>query len=400
MKQLDKYLAKWIGNGLLSAEQAEKIRAFEDAKSSKNWAAYSFLILGATVIVIGIISLVAANWYEIPNFAKLICGFLILGSFAYAVSRSSNSDKKYFFEVALVLFVLDCLATIGLISQIYNLGGEFYEAVFTWTVITLPVVLFSTRIFLPAIWAVSFLISSSLMAASSSLFLLAFGREAIGWLFLSVFTPLLYIFLSILLPIFKKPTHFTKIFRNLGILTALIAFTMSDVWISSRVGIPELTGSKNMAYSSVAFWFPSIILAIAVILVLNYKKLLSNIGTAVVTILIVLHLVSFYLVMHLHLYSSSSFIKLHNQFSGAFLSILSLFFASILAGILNKRNIFQTLVTFLGLRFLIVYFQAMGGLATTGVGLIISGVIILLMVYLWFKTRDSMKALTERLAGR
>jgi hypothetical protein len=43
---------------------------------------------------------------------------------------------------------------------------------------------------------------------------------------------------------------------------------------------------------------------------------------------------------------------------------------------------------FIGARFLIVYFQVFGSLATTGFGLIISGLIIICAAVLWFKKKE------------
>ena len=76
------------------------------------------------------------------------------------------------------------------------------------------------------------------------------------------------------------------------------------------------------------------------------------------------------------------------------LGILAVFFASI-----RQRNLFQFFLTLVGLRFLILYFQALGGLAATGVGLIISGAVIIGVVTLWNKHRKAFAGWVEDLVG-
>ncbi len=50
-------------------------------------------------------------------------------------------------------------------------------------------------------------------------------------------------------------------------------------------------------------------------------------------------------------------------------------------------RMFQWCVILIGIRFVFLYFQALGGLATTGVGLIISGIVIISLCILWNKYR-------------
>ncbi|MCB1168444.1 MAG: DUF2157 domain-containing protein, partial [Leptospiraceae bacterium] len=57
----------WVEEGLIQSGQAESILAFENKKHTRPYAMYSFIILGVTVISIGIISLIAANWEAIPD---------------------------------------------------------------------------------------------------------------------------------------------------------------------------------------------------------------------------------------------------------------------------------------------------------------------------------------------
>lgn len=75
------------------------------------------------------------------------------------------------------------------------------------------------------------------------------------------------------------------------------------------------------------------------------------------------------------------------------LGLMSVFLAS-----LKERKLFQWFLFFLGMRFLVLYFQALGGLATTGVGLIISGGMVIGMAVLWNKYRTALAVWAERWA--
>ena len=53
-------------------------------------------------------------------------------------------------------------------------------------------------------------------------------------------------------------------------------------------------------------------------------------------------------------------------------------------------------VTFLiGLRFVVLYFQAVGGLAATGVGLILSGLLIIGVAWAWHSWRERLRQWTK-----
>ena len=55
-------LAQWQQAGLLSAEQTDAILAFEAQQTTRApWWLYSLMILGAAIMGLGIISLIAAN---------------------------------------------------------------------------------------------------------------------------------------------------------------------------------------------------------------------------------------------------------------------------------------------------------------------------------------------------
>ena len=79
----------------------------------------------------------------------------------------------------------------------------------------------------------------------------------------------------------------------------------------------------------------------------------------------------------------------------AVFTILILGFFSVFLASLNEMRLFQFVLFLLGTRFLGLYFQALGGLAMTGIGLVSAGVLIIAMVVLWNRHRKTIAARVE-----
>ena len=56
-------------------------------------------------------------------------------------------------------------------------------------------------------------------------------------------------------------------------------------------------------------------------------------------------------------------------------------------------------IILLGIRFILLYFQSLGGLATTGIGLIVAGIIIISLAVLWFRFNKLLLTKIERLVN-
>ncbi len=103
MSRLEKRLHDWVSNNIISREQAEGIRQYEANAPGSSWVLYSFLILGATIISIGFISLIAANWDDIPDAVKLGLDFLLLIGLAIGIHHTW--EKKNLFSSKCCWFV-------------------------------------------------------------------------------------------------------------------------------------------------------------------------------------------------------------------------------------------------------------------------------------------------------
>ena len=67
-RQRESLLARWVGAGLIPAETAERIRAWEAEQpgtQGRNWPAVLALAFGAILLAAGILLFVAAHWDEL-----------------------------------------------------------------------------------------------------------------------------------------------------------------------------------------------------------------------------------------------------------------------------------------------------------------------------------------------
>lgn len=135
-------LKKWVNEGLISQEQADKLLLAEQSAHSNLAWAWMYGIAGL-FMGLGIILLVGSNWESIPNPLKLFGDFLIWGVILYGTYLSILNKNSKIKELFLVLSFLFVGATIGLIGQIFNLSGGWYSYAMVWSLLGLPFVLFS-----------------------------------------------------------------------------------------------------------------------------------------------------------------------------------------------------------------------------------------------------------------
>jgi uncharacterized membrane protein len=378
MARLEKQLNDWVASNLISREQAEGIRLHETNTPGSSWVLYSFLILGATIIGIGVISLIAANWDTIPDGVKLGVDFLLLIGLAVAIHRTWDQKQSIQYEVLLVCFLFLCLASIGLISQIYHTGGKLYQALMLWSFITMGIPIISRRSFGPFFWVSGFFIAL-ICTVSTAPSLAPFYQYNNAAVYMSV--PLLSAILAMLS---KKAlgeiglTHAFKGWAFIGVLMALVV---------AESGVFGYSRHHDFFESGFPAYLPSYILA--VIAALGVWS--NSESTRPQKILLIVFLFFYFLPFHfLYMIKDPGNIL-------AFCTIINLSLLAIYLASLKQRKLFQLLLFIVGVRFLILYFQAFGGLALTGFGLIMSGILIISMVAYWNKYRVQMATWSEGL---
>jgi len=134
-------LLELVENGIITDEVAQKIIAYYERPKGEhsNKLFVIFGILGATLVGLGIILIMAHNWDQLPRFVKLILAFLpmVLGQLAlgYSIVKKKSMVWK---ETATVFLFFAVGACIALISQIYHIQGSLESFLLLWIVLSLP----------------------------------------------------------------------------------------------------------------------------------------------------------------------------------------------------------------------------------------------------------------------
>ena len=369
MNKILKKLTEWREAGFISDSQLASIQKYEEERAPKNIAAYTIITLGAIVICIGVISLIASNWEDLGDFAKLFLDFCILGALSYFIYRHKDTEKKWILETLLISYFILILASIGLISQIYNTGGEFYQAAFFWCVITLPIVLHSTGKATTHIWFVAaiFSITSMLLETVNG-----FKEEEILLTWTYSILPIL--FLTISFPLRAANIDSLQVFGRTSLFWSVFGFLSGSIFLSF-LGIWD----ENRILHSVEIVQGLLLITLLLSGISLYFSLLQNKKLA---ILLMIGLGSYIFLFCSHIFSFSS------QFLDAFLFIIIWFSAGFIFHVLESKRLFEFAIVSIGLRFLVAYFQLFTSLIFTAFGLIISGLLIIAVCIFYIKNRD------------
>lgn len=155
--KLAKKLSEWEQIKLIDEKQKSAILAYE-SRQGKNRLPFILSALAVFCIGLGILSLIASNWQEIPDSLKLSADILLLGLTAVGAYRFYNRGKWYF-EALVIGYATLILASIGLIGQVFQLQPVGLRAYLLWSVLVLPMALFSKKAVLPLVWIPVFVIS-------------------------------------------------------------------------------------------------------------------------------------------------------------------------------------------------------------------------------------------------
>ncbi|EDP97616.1 DUF2157 domain-containing protein [Kordia algicida OT-1] len=139
--KITRALPELVENGIITDEIAQNIKAYyatsEEAGSNKLFTIFG--ILGATLVGLGIILIMAHNWDNFSKVTKLVCAFLpmILGQ--VVLGYSIFKDKSMAWKEAATAFLFFAVgACIALVSQVYHVSGDVESFLLAWIVLCVP----------------------------------------------------------------------------------------------------------------------------------------------------------------------------------------------------------------------------------------------------------------------
>lgn len=139
-----KDLSNLVKAEVITEETAEKIKNHykNNGDSSVNRLFVVFGILGAILVGLGIILIIAHNWDELSRTTKTIFAFLplVIGQVLCGYALIKKNDSLAWRESASAFLFFGVGASISLVSQVYNIPGDLSSFTLTWMLICLPTV--------------------------------------------------------------------------------------------------------------------------------------------------------------------------------------------------------------------------------------------------------------------
>jgi len=133
-----------IDAGIIDEKTAANILAFQAKKAADapNRLGIVLSVLGATLIGLGIILIVAHNWDNLSRLSKTILAFLpmIIGQIACIYTLYRKKESRAWRESSATFLFFTVGACIGMVSQIYNIEGELGSFLLTCMLLVLPLI--------------------------------------------------------------------------------------------------------------------------------------------------------------------------------------------------------------------------------------------------------------------
>lgn len=368
---LDSRLDAWVSAGLIDQGTADSIRAFEGQRE-RPVARWAIAGLGLLAVLLGIVLVVSANWDLIPGQVKLF-GHMALLLAAGAVNWwAQGSGRRRVAEGALFLFAGLVLAGIALQSQLYQLTGPVWHALLLWLAIAGPALLLggATRLTGFTLAAMA-LIGPAAMAADTvddgGPWRLAQGA--------AMAVPALLIALSVAL---RGRPGFRHALRETGIVTILAGASLAHFAWASNIR-PEQALDNAIRLAPAAF---ACLAAIAV----GWRRQ-NELPRALLLPLLAGPPIAFALALALP----------HPDAMASRLAGIAVFmglWAAIARGAAAEgwTSLFGVAIAAIGLRIFIIYIELFGSLAATGGGLIVGGVLLVMLSWLWHRIVTRRKA--------
>lgn len=139
-----KDLQELVKAEVISQNTADKISDFyrKKGEDSTNRLFIIFGILGAILVGLGIIMIIAHNWDELSKTTKTFFAFLplVVGQLLCLFTLIKKQDSVAWRESSAAFLFFSVGASISLVSQIYNIPGNLSSYLLTWMLLCLPLI--------------------------------------------------------------------------------------------------------------------------------------------------------------------------------------------------------------------------------------------------------------------
>jgi uncharacterized membrane protein len=375
MRGLEKRLKLWQEKEILSAEQVQRIREFENSQSRGSWIAFGAAGIGVIALMTGVISTIAANWDGIEDSTKIQIYFVIQALLGLGIWKNRERDGLTR-ELFITIFSLFVLAGIGLFGQVYHLESDGWQGVRTWLILTLPVVLLARSRQANQLWFLGFASAMMMWLVSTPRF---FGAAD---------SPEFYLF---------------RLYFSIMVAYAVLAFGLLRLpWISSWfMDAARLWGFFFVLFPITTFanflWCqPYHSWELAAPMYMLYPWLGAGLCLGALYLPVLMGKpkegwqpwVAGVVVASCAAVTLPLYLGVHNQdFLGFIFYMLVWCCAAAAAAHHERKRLFDLATLMISIRLIVIYFELFGTLAATGIGLIITGGVIIGIVMAWNKFR-------------
>lgn len=363
---LDRKLNDWQAAGLIDNVTADAIRAYE-TQASRPIALWATIGIGLFALALGLVLIVAAGWDMIPSGIKLGAHWVMTAAAAAVVWQAHRQHRLWLGEGALFLLATLVLAGVALQGQVYQVVSPVWQALAWWALLATPAILIAGRSRLTAYgWAGMMGVLALAYVGESTLSQRTWEAAADN---LPVALPPALILTAVLLH-GRAPDDFAD-----GVREAGLAFLLGGASVAHFAWAVAVTRPDAAA---MAMRLP-LALIVTALAALAAGRLGSN-AARVVRISVIAPAIATVLAAAIPHADA-----LAPRLFGAFV-----FFA--MWGAIGKaahdggwRVLFGVAIGMIALRLFIVYIELFGGLALTGIGLIVGGLLLIGLTLAWAK---------------
>jgi uncharacterized membrane protein len=138
LKDLDDLLS----HNVITPDVADRIRKhYEQQTTGSNRMVIAFGIIGALLVGMGTVLIIAHNWDDFSNNVKLVVGFapLLASQLLAGFVLLRNIQSAAWREAVAVILTFAVATSIAIVSQVYNLGGDLEDFLLVWMLLSIPI---------------------------------------------------------------------------------------------------------------------------------------------------------------------------------------------------------------------------------------------------------------------
>jgi uncharacterized membrane protein len=357
----ERKLTTWQAAGLIDSATVARIRDYERAHS-RPLALWSLIGIGALAIGLGLISVVAANWDDIPGLVRLSAHMLLMVSLAAymgftARAKTAANTNEYFNDAQIFILGALGLTFFGHLGQVYQTSSPLWQPLALWMLLFTPVMLGMGRGWPVALMWMVGLIGTTMAHIDHSFDLSARNTLSVAYQALIITPPIIA---AIIATYFREHSDRSDFWRRLVILS--LTTIIGGVSIATIAQTSALThmAAANWGEISVAL-MQALLLMIGAFAVYQIRRHATGIMAAQLLALCGLIIAAIALIGDSDIGAAILFMLLWTGIAAC----------ALMAGI---RWLFQVAVAVIALRLIILSFELANDLLGSGIGLILVGI--------------------------